>query len=518
MIPRKFNFHSYFLLLLVLITTLAHFIPFERGSIGPDDYAFLLMEKEGLGHFLTSPHRPLQFLWVEIQNALIGDNATLGLWFVYLSSTLTVLLCYWFVSLFTKDKVTIFLISVVYSVLFTKLEIYHYPINIHVNLSTSIYLVSLIFFIIFTSSHKKSFLFLSISLYSVAVFWYEVGFFIPLAMLAYYILLKDNRKLSIEIFKIFSPFLLVMIFYSIYRISGGFGATELLSGRQISVATIPQGIIDVFHNFFGRYFFRNILYGLYKFLDLPFPWLMTSVCLNLISTFLIYNIFKKKEFLNLSRNELIFLALLFFVVIIPNLLVGAVGGRNIIIACIPFVIFFYLLLNLLDRKAVPYIFSFLFLVSLLICQGNAWNQVVASRINGSVYEYLKENKQAMLTSDIIIIDTNSFAENIDYTMVNREFNTLNTYYGAQAFESWGLKSMVRLILKDLSNDKEIIISVESPEFSENGSLILVSDEVDSYRSVKKISKEINPERPFFVNFNKVFPQGFNNGKRIHINN
>ena len=98
-----------FLIFLVLITTLAHFIPFERGSVAPDDYAFLLMEKEGLGHFLTSPHRPLQFLWVEIQNTLIGDNAKLGLWFVYLSSTLTVLLCYWFVSLFTKDKVTIFL-------------------------------------------------------------------------------------------------------------------------------------------------------------------------------------------------------------------------------------------------------------------------------------------------------------------------------------------------------------------------------------------------------------------------
>ena len=518
MIPRKFNFHSYFLLFLVLITTLAHFIPFERGSIAPDDYAFLLMEKEGLGHFLTSPHRPLQFLWVEIQNTLIGDNATLGLWFVFFSSTLTVLLCYWFVSLFTKDKVTIFLITVIYSVLFTKLEIYHYPINIHVNLSTSIYLLSLIFFIISMSSHKKLYLFLSISLYTVAVFWYEVGFFIPLAMLAYYFLLKDNKKPFIESFKIFSPFFIVMIFYSVYRISGGFGATELLSGRQISIATIPQGIIDVFHNFFGRYFMRNILYGLYKFPDLPLPWLMVSICLNLISTFLIYNIFKKKEVLNLSTNKLIFLAILFLAVIIPNLLVGAAGGRNLIIACIPFVIFFYLLLNLLDKKTVPYIFSFLFLISLFICQGNAWNQVVASRINGSVYEYLKENKQAMLTSDIIIIDTNSFAENIDYTMVNREFNTLNTYYGAQAFESWGLTSMVRLILKDFADEKEIIISVKTPELSETGNLIVVTDEVDSYRSVKKTPKEINPEEPFLVNFNKVFPQGFNNGKRIQLKN
>ena len=518
MIPRKFNFHTYFLVLLVLITTLAHFIPFERDSLSPDDYAFLLMEKEGLGHFLTSPHRPLQFLWAEIQNAFIGDNANLGLWLVYLSSTLTVLLCYWFVSLFTKDKVTIFLITVIYSVLFIKLEIYHYPINIHVNLSTSIYLLSLIFFIISMSSNKKSHSFLSISFYSVAIFWYEVGFFIPVAMFAYYFLLKENRKPVIETFKIFSPFLFVMIFYSAYRISGGFGATEMLAGRQIAISTIPQGIIDVFHNFFGSYFIRNILYGLYKFPDLPLPWLMISICLNLISTFLIYNIFQNKEFLNLSRKEIIFLVILFFVVIIPNLLVGAVGGRNIIIACIPFVIFIYLLLNLLSKKTVPYIFSFLFLFSLFICQGNAWNQVMASRINGSVYEYLKENKQAMLTSDIIIIDTNSFAENIDYTMVNREFNTLNTYYGAQAFESWGLTSMVRLILKDLADDKEVIISVETPELSETGNLIVVTDEVDSYRSVKKIPREVSPANPFLVNFNKVFPQGFNNGKRTQLNN
>ena len=368
------------------------------------------------------------------------------------------------------------------------------------------------------SSNKKSHSFLSISFYSVAIFWYEVGFFIPVAMFAYYSLLKENRKPFIETFKIFSPFLFVMIFYSVYRISGGFGATEMLAGRQIAISTIPQGIIDVFHNFFGRYFIRNILYGLYKFPDLPLPWLMISTCLNLISTFFIYIIFQKKELFKLSRKEINFLAILFFVVIIPNLLGGAVGGRNIIIACIPFVIFIYLLLNLLGKKTVPYIFSFLFLVSLFICQGNAWNQVMASRINGSVYEYLKENKQAMLTSDIIIIDTNSFAENIDYTMVNREFNTLNTYYGAQAFESWGLISMVRLVLKDLADDKEVIISVETPELSETGNLIVVTDEVDSYRSVKKIPKEVNAENPFLVNFNKVFPQGFNNGKRTQLNN
>tara|TARA_B100000315_G_scaffold187830_1_gene177496 strand:- start:15 stop:1571 length:1557 start_codon:yes stop_codon:yes gene_type:complete len=518
MISRKFNYHFYYLVLIVLITTLAHFVPFERASLAPDDYAFLLMEKEGLGHFLTSPHRPLQYLWAETQNIFIGDNSQLGLFFVYLSSTITILLCYWLISLFTKDKVTIFLITLVYSVLFIKLEIYQYPGNVHVNLSTSIYILSLIFFLIFIRSYQNAYLAMSISSYSIAVFWYEVGFFIPIAMFTYYFLVRENNKKITDVLKIFLPFLFVVFFYSVYRITGGFGATEWLAGRQVSISTIPQGIVDVFHHFFGRYFVRNIIYGLYKFPDISTPWLAIISFLNIISAFAIYRIFQAKESLDLSRKQIVFFLVLFFVSIIPNVLVGAVGGRNVIIASIPFVVFIYLILNLLSKKITPYAYTLLFVFSLVICQGNAWNQVMASRINGSVYEYLKERRQDMLTSDIIIIDTNSFAENIDYTMVKREFNTLNTYYGAQAFESWGLTSMVHLVLGDLKDDKEIIISVESPKLSENGNLIVVTGEVDSYRSVKKTSKEINPESPFFVNFNKVFPQGFNKGKRIQLNN
>jgi hypothetical protein len=359
---------------------------------------------------------------------------------------------------------------------------------------------------------------MSISSYSIAVFWYEVGFFIPIAMFTYYFLVRENNKKITDVLKIFLPFLFVVFFYSVYRITGGFGATEWLAGRQVSISTIPQGIVDVFHHFFGRYFVRNIIYGLYKFPDISTPWLAIISFLNIISAFAIYRIFQAKESLDLSRKQIVFFLVLFFVSIIPNVLVGAVGGRNVIIASIPFVVFIYLILNLLSKKITPYAYTLLFVFSLVICQGNAWNQVMASRINGSVYEYLKERRQDMLTSDIIIIDTNSFAENIDYTMVKREFNTLNTYYGAQAFESWGLTSMVHLVLGDLKDDKEIIISVESPKLSENGNLIVVTGEVDSYRSVKKTSKEINPESPFFVNFNKVFPQGFNKGKRIQLNN
>ena len=65
-------------------------------------------------------------------------------------------------------------------------------------------------------------------------------------------------------------------------------------------------------------------------------------------------------------------------------------------------------------------------------------QVVSYRINASVYETLKENKKKLIKSDYLIIDTRNFADNIRYTLVDRKYNVMNTYFGAQVFENGSL--------------------------------------------------------------------------------
>ena len=58
----------------------------------------------------------------------------------------------------------------------------------------------------------------------------------------------------------------------------------------------------------------------------------------------------------------------------------------------------------------------------------------------------------------MIIDTESFSKNIKHTLFPREYNKLNTYFGAQTFEDWGLIAIVDLKLPNHNIETFISIS------------------------------------------------------------
>ena len=70
--------------------------------------------------------------------------------------------------------------------------------------------------------------------------------------------------------------------------------------------------------------------------------------------------------------------------LIPNILLGYSGGRHTLIIIFGFIIVFYYFL-LYFKNYWKKIFLFFFILGLIISQGNAWTQVVASRISGSIY-------------------------------------------------------------------------------------------------------------------------------------
>ena len=77
--------------------------------------------------------------------------------------------------------------------------------------------------------------------------------------------------------------------------------------------------------------------------------------------------------------------------------------------------------------------------------------MLSLRLTSSVYNYLEVNQKTLNNYDNIVIDTNDFSKNIKFTLIKNKYNVLNTYYGAQTFEDWGLDAMVNLIL-----DKKIL--------------------------------------------------------------
>ena len=109
-------------------------------------------------------------------------------------------------------------------------------------------------------------------------------------------------------------------------------------------------------------------------------------------------------------------------------------GRHLIIP-FNFYLHFYFIYIKLSCNFSNIVFLSLFVIN-IVCQGNALSQVVSLRINHSFIETLKSNEKEINNYKFLVIDTDSFSENIKHTLFPRYYNKLNTYFGAQTFEDW----------------------------------------------------------------------------------
>ena len=86
----------YSFLLLTLIHIFGHFIPFERMYVSPDDLTLFLRDKIYFKHFIYSPDRPLQDIWLEFQTSIVQTNGFTGLLFTFFSSLFLLFAVYFF--------------------------------------------------------------------------------------------------------------------------------------------------------------------------------------------------------------------------------------------------------------------------------------------------------------------------------------------------------------------------------------------------------------------------------------
>ena len=134
-----------FFIYIFLLNIFTHFIPFERMSLSPDNYSLLGL-KNGLKNFFYFSDRPLAYIFIEIQNSIIIENGYLDILLIFFSSLLTIYLSFYLLNLFFKHKISFFII-IIYSLFFSKLEIFHSSIMVNINIVSSLYILSLILFI-----------------------------------------------------------------------------------------------------------------------------------------------------------------------------------------------------------------------------------------------------------------------------------------------------------------------------------------------------------------------------------
>lgn len=508
---QKSKYKIFAVFFLILLNIISHFIPFERRSLAPDDYGYLArFKKTGLlslqSYFLKYPDRPLNQFVLDLQSKFIGENVGMGLMFTFLSTVFVLIAVFFLLEQLFNDAFLAFIGSFLYCLLPNKLETYHSLIFFNMNTITSIYILSFLFFINFAKNKKWLYFFLSFFSYSIGLFWYEIGFFMPIVFLAYSYLY--NKK---NITKYIGYFLVPLGFYIVFRLYGTFNIGKVgIPSHQINLSKIPIAFIDLFHNYAGRYMIRSIIYGFYKFASIEQPWLSIIIFLDItLLAFVATWLRREREMGKIDIRLIFFAVILFISFLIPNFLIGAIGGRHLSLPSIGVAIFLIWLLKKIKRK---WHITFLIIVAfcLVVCQGNAWTQVVACRINNAVYNTLKEIEDKLTETNSIIIDTKSFADNIPFAFIQRDYNILNTYYGAQAFEDWGLTSMVGLVV---DGKKSIYIAKESPRIKDDNLIEFIISTDAGYRSVKKEIVVVPQKGVVIIDFKSVYRKGFNNGKR-----
>lgn len=502
--------------LLIIINIISHFMPFERAALAPDDYVALVQTQDINLANLTSlalkhPDRPLNHIVLMVQSKLVGNNPKIGLLLVVFSSTFVLLAVFILLKELLSDQTTAFLGTVLFCLLPYKLETYHTPIYFNINTVIAVYIVSVILFIYFTKTKKKTLLVTSIAAYTVGIFWYEVGFFLPLLLLVYaQLFARDKRK-----YVLYTS--IPLLIYTSYRLTGGFGwgdassVTQSLNPARI-IAMLPVNLMDLLHSYMGRYMARNILYGAYEFVALERTWLILVIFVDVILLAVVAFWLKGRKVGAVSDPLRILAGVVFGCSLIPILLndMGGVGGRHLVLPSIGVSIFAISLLER-TRRHWRVVSLVLMAVGMVVSQGNAWAQVVACRINAAVYETIQAKRAELMQADRIIIDTKSFADKIPFTWVQRDFNVLKTYYGAQAFEDWGLKSMITLATG--GTGKPVYIATGSPRVIGQGLLEFAVSEYRGYLSVSKIVEVVPQERTAIINFQSVFGEEFNNGIR-----
>ncbi|MDD5512143.1 MAG: hypothetical protein PHD09_00060 [Candidatus Omnitrophica bacterium] len=492
----------FFVSLLILLNMVAHFLPLERASFSSDDYFYLAQSKnveiEQIPKIMFKvPDRPIIYSFFMLQGKLIGENVALGFISLVISSTLLLICIYWLFLLLLGNEMSAFFASLFYILLPNKLEIYHTLIFLNINIVVSIYILSLIAFIYFLKNQRKLFLFSAIFGYTIGIFWYEAGFFLPVAAFFYCIFYERNKT------RYSFYYLIPVILYTFYRFTNSFGSSQLrMSGYNLDLAILPiRPLIDVFNHYFGRYLARSMIYGIYKFFTISPSWLIPIIFIDVFVLFTIIRMMVSYPGA-VKRNKSNLYALILFIIFILPFLMNknfGIASRYLIMPSIGVSI---ILVNIFEKMRNKWLVPSICIIflCLLVSQGNSWAQVVSCRINAAIFGVIKENRETIKNKEVVIVDVNSLAKNIPHSLFGNQSNLFETYYGANMFHYEGIKGMVFLATEN--KNIEVYLASESPKkFADT--LAFAIPQIVEYRKINNISMTQPINNVFIINYKLI---------------
>lgn len=483
---------------LLLLNLCAHFIPLERAGYQPDDYFHVALGRGfALAHSapaidFESLDRPLNKALTLFSSRVFGLDTAYQAPLVLAGSSLLLVTVYLFLAELLDDRRAALVASGLYCLLPNKLELYGTKMYALYNGFLALYVLSVWLYLRVLRTGGRRLLIASVAAYAAAIASHEIGFLLPLVLLALGRTRTPHASPSI------GWFALPAGVYALVRLIALTGAMPGLVTRPVEWASIATNVVYAVPNhYLGRYVARAAAYGIAGLGEMSTPWL---ACALLVDAGLVAWVYWRLRGAAAATPQQPWVGslLLAAAALIAPACLHSVQGRHTALASIPLCVMGGGYLARLGSRATR---AGLLAILLLVSQGDGWHNVVAGRITRAIFSSLEQHAAEIGRAERVLVDCRSFADAIPYTWGERERNVLHYYYAVPVLGSWGLEAMVALAT---GQSRQVVACASAPE--QQGALLVCTEHFAPPGPERTL--RVPRKGTFVLEFGRVYPRGF----------
>jgi hypothetical protein len=502
---KKVKTYKY-ILGLFFLNFFTHYLFIFHYSFVSDDWSeivYPIFSQYTVTNLILESQRPLLYVTGKVIVPIFGSYVLAYQILTLITTTLIIILVFLiakslFKHVFQDPRSNAFLVATFFCVIFNIDQLYAWGSMFAVNIAFVLYLSSFYFYI--NANQKQHYLFLSIFTFLIALFFYELGIFLPLICLFYDLIFNRDWKKSLL-------YVLPLGIYGIIRVTHWFGFGWVYMNRDqifYSSQFLHEFSQNFLHNIVQEIALTgfNIFYGISGLLNLNDVVLFILIvfdglCIFFIIKYLVIPGFSREcEQYNLKNAvKLLFIGIVGIILTHTVIsLHGLADTRHLIF--IDFFIFLIIVAfvgPVLAKKSATTPLFCIIVACVLISQGLSVNWIIAGDICSSVNQSIFENSKNISQYNYVFVNGTDLLKATPYAGPKYNFQNgqYNLYLNSPCLPDYSIISMlsrggtnitgVHLIYGNtLDGNSTNVILV-----SNNGSIIFYDVTTKTYHSINR---------------------------------
>jgi len=509
---------------LFFLNILTHYLLISRYTFVSDDWTeivYSVFSQQSFYHLILESQRPILYITFKIANACFGGNPLVYQVLNLITTSLIIFLVFLiaeslFNTVYQNSTIHAFLVASFLCVIFNIDQLFTWGLSFSNNIAIILYFGSFYYYI--NVNRKQYYLFLSVSLFLIAIFTYEIGVFFPILFISYDLLFHRNWKKSVW-------YILPLGFWGIVRETNWFNFGWIFINRQQNWLSL-----NFLHEFGQNFLINNsireigrtglnILYGILGLLNINYMVFFILIIIDFICILLIFKFLispansencEDRNFKNAVNISYIGILGILLSHLILSVNGGSVSTRHLIF--IDFFIFLSIVALVgphLTKKPVIIPLFCIILTCVLINQGLSVNWIIAGNICTSVNQSISENANNVSFYNYVFINGVDLTRAIPNSMLKYNFKNgnFNEFLNSPCLPYWAVNSMVSGT--GINTSEVHIIYDNSVDGSPTNVAVSANNSI-MYQDIKtKANNTINKSEYFELNSTNLLSEFFN---------